>query len=254
LGRPFILAQLSDFHLGDDREGRGDPAAGLATVVEALAGLPNPVDAVVVTGDLADHGTAVEYRLAQELLAPLGAPIYALPGNNDDRAALREAFGLGGEPDDPVDYAVDLGPLDLVVVDSTVPGKTRGAFEPAQLRRLDATLAANAGKPTVVAMHHPPLTTAIADWDRWNMRRGPRRAIGETIASHPHVLAIVGGHLHRVTASTLVGRPVLSGPSTITQARPDFRTETVAMVASPPGFALHVLLGDELSSQIETVR
>jgi 3',5'-cyclic-AMP phosphodiesterase len=255
LGRPFILAQLSDFHLGDDRDGRGDPAAALARVVAAVAGLPNPVDAVVVTGDLADHGTAAEYRLAQELLAPIGAPIYPLPGNNDDRAALRKAFGLAGEGDDPIDYAVDLGPLDLVVIDSTLPAKTRGAFEPAQLRHLDATLAANAGKPTVVAMHHPPLTTAIADWDRWNMRRGPRRAIAETIAAHPHVLAIVAGHLHRVVASTLVGRPVISGPSTFTQAHPDFRTETVEMLGgSPPGFALHALLGDELSSQIEAIR
>jgi Icc protein len=253
LGRPFILAQLSDFHLGDDREGRGDPAAGLAATVAALRRLPTPVDAVVVTGDLADHGSAAEYELARELLAALEVPVHVLPGNNDDRAAMREAFGPAGEPDDPIDYAVDLGPLDLVVVDSTVPGKTRGAFEPEQLRRLDATLAANDGKPTVVAMHHPPLTTAIADWDRWNMRAGQRRALGKTIAAHPHVVAILGGHLHRVAASTLVGRPVISGPSTFTQAHPDFRAETVEMAASPPGFALHALLDGELSSQIETV-
>jgi 3',5'-cyclic-AMP phosphodiesterase len=253
LGRPFILAQLSDLHLGDGRKTRGDPAAGLAAAVAALRRLPTPVDAVVVTGDLADHGSAAEYALAHDLLAVLEVPVHVLPGNNDDRAALREAFGLPGEPDDPVDYAVDLGPLDLVVVDSTVPGKTRGVFEPGQLQRLDTTLAANAGKPTVVAMHHPPLTTAIADWDRWNMRAGQRRAIGETIAAHPHVVAIVAGHLHRVAASTLAGRPVISGPSTFTQARPDFRAETVEMNGSPPGFALHALLGDELSSQFETV-
>jgi Icc-related predicted phosphoesterase len=102
-------------------------------------------------------------------------------------------------------------------------------------------------------MHHPPLTTAIADWDRWNMRAGQRRAVGETIAGHPHVVAIVGGHLHRVAASTLVGRPVISAPSTFTQARPDFRAETVELDGAPPGFALHVLLDGELSSQIEAV-
>jgi Icc protein len=85
------------------------------------------------------------------------------------------------------------------------------------------------------------------------MRRGQRRAIGETIAAHPHVVAIVGGHLHRVAFATLVGRPVIAGPSTFTQAHPDFEAETVAMVDSTPGFALHALLGDELSSQIEAV-
>ncbi|HEY5331959.1 MAG TPA: hypothetical protein VIJ21_00315, partial [Solirubrobacterales bacterium] len=71
---------------------------------------------------------------------------------------------------------------------------------------------------------------------------------------HPHVVAIVAGHLHRAAASTLVGRPIISGPSTFTQARPDFRAETVEMVTAPPGFALHALLGDKLSSQIETIR
>jgi 3',5'-cyclic AMP phosphodiesterase CpdA len=181
-------------------------------------------------------------------------PIHPLPGNHDDRAAMREAFALAGEPGAPLDYAVDLGPLDLVVVDSTIPGEDPGGFEPEQLRRLDATLAANTGKPTIVATHHPPLPTAIADWDGANMAAAERPALAAVIAAHPHVRVLIGGHLHRVAVSTLAGRPVIAGPSTFVQAHPDFRTETVEMLGSPPGFALHALLGDELSSQIETIR
>jgi Icc protein len=254
LGRPFILAQLSDFHLGADPEEEGvDPAPRAALVVEAVGRLPTPVDAVVVTGDLTEHGAPAEYRLARELLAGFEVPVHLLPGNHDDRGALREAFGLAGEPRAPIDYAVDLGPLDLVVVDSTIPGEDPGAFEPEQLRRLDAALAANAGKPTVVAMHHPPLATAIVDWDRVNLPAAERGALAEVIAAHPHVRAVVAGHLHRVAASSLAGRPVISGPSTYVQAHPDFRAETVELDGSPPGFALHALLDGELSSQIESV-
>jgi hypothetical protein len=67
------------------------------------------------------------------------------------------------------------------------------------------------------------------------------------------VRAIVAGHLHRVTASTLAGRPVLAAPSTYLQARPDFGAEKVKLYAGAPGFVVHALRGEELSSQIEIV-
>ena len=88
-------------------------------------------------------------------------------------------------------------------------------------------------------MHHPPLPTAMADWDGVNLIPAEDRALAEVIARHPQVRAIVGGHLHRVATSTLAGRPVLAGPSTYLQARPNFDTEQVEMYAGAPGFALH---------------
>jgi 3',5'-cyclic AMP phosphodiesterase CpdA len=253
LARPFLLAQLSDLHLDAEREAGAGPTASLETVLVALGRLPTAVDAVLVSGDLANGRKAAEYALARELLGRLGVPVHVLPGNNDDRAALREAFDLPGDGNEPIDYAVDLGPLRLVVIDSTIPGKTRGEFTPAQLERLGAELAAAPETPTIVATHHPPLTTAIAEWDRFNLRRKAREALAATIAPHPQVKAIVGGHLHRIAASTLAGRPVIVAPSTYLQARPDFVAETVDVDARPPGFVLHALLDGELSSQVELV-
>jgi 3',5'-cyclic AMP phosphodiesterase CpdA len=253
LPRPFLLAQLSDPHLGADQEAGVDPAASLAAVVAALGRLPNPVDAILVSGDLADHGSAAEYRLGRELLGRIAVPVHVLPGNHDDRAALREAFALPGDGAAPIDYAVDLGPLHLVVIDSTIPGEDPGDFTPAQLDRLGDELAVAPEKPTIVAMHHPPLATSIADWDRVNLPRAERLALAAAIAPHPQVLAIVGGHLHRIAASALAGRPVISAPSTDLQARPDFVAETVEVDGRPPGFVLHTLRGGDLSSQVEMV-
>lgn len=253
MARPFLLAQLSDPHLGADQEAGVDPAASLEAVVGALGRLPTPVDAILVSGDLADHGRAAEYSLARELLGRAGVPVHVLPGNHDDRAAMREAFAVPVEADEPIDYAVDLGPLHLVVIDSTVPGEDPGDFTPAQLARLGDDLAAAPEKPTIVAMHHPPLGTSIPDWDRVNLSREQREALAAALAPHPQVRAIVGGHLHRVAASTLAGRPVISAPSTYLQARPDFVAETVETDGRPPGFVLHALRDGELSSQVEMV-
>ncbi|HWE35142.1 MAG TPA: metallophosphoesterase, partial [Isosphaeraceae bacterium] len=125
MARPFLLAQISDLHLGEPAISGVKPKKSLREVIAALEKLPNPVDAIVVTGDLAEHAKPEEYRLADELIGRLGVPFYVLAGNHDDRATMREAFALPGAADEPIDYAVDLGPLRLVVVDSTIPGEDR---------------------------------------------------------------------------------------------------------------------------------
>lgn len=251
MSRPFLLAQISDPHLGEPARDGVEPEGCLRQVLDALAGPANRPDAVLVSGDLAEHGSRKEYELARKLVGRLGVPVHVLPGNHDKRKKMRKAFGIPGEGDAPLDYAVDLGPLRLVVVDSTIPGEDRGGFAPGQLERLDAELAAVPGQPAIVAMHHPPLTTAMADWDGVNLPPPERRALAQVIARHPHVRAIVGGHLHRVATSTLAGRPVLAAPSTYLQARPDFAAERVALYAGAPGFAIHAVRDGELSTQVE---
>ncbi|HET6547896.1 MAG TPA: metallophosphoesterase, partial [Solirubrobacter sp.] len=94
-------------------------------------------NAVLVTGDIADHGSGEEYAVARELLERLRAPVYALPGNHDRRGALRRHFDVPGAGDDPIRYTADLGPLRLVVLDSTIPGEDAGALGAEQLRWLD---------------------------------------------------------------------------------------------------------------------
>ena len=80
-----------------------------------------------------------------------------------------------------------------------------------------------------------------------------REALAAVIRRHPQVRAIVGGHLHRLAASALAGRPVLAAPPTYLHADPDFEAETVTLRGGPPGFVLHALQGDELASQVELV-
>jgi len=253
--KPVLLAQLSDPHLGARWEGV-DPQPRLEAVIEAVRALPNPVDAVVITGDLSDSGSEADYRLARRLLERLEAPVHALPGNHDLRGPLRRAFELPGEGDDPVVYCADVGELRLVAFDSIVPGQDPGAFGPEQLRWLDEELSREPERPTLLAMHHPPLVTGIPEWDGINLAPAEREALAEVVGRHPQLRAIVGGHLHRIATAALAGCPVLSAPSTYLQVLPDFApadfaAEDAVVWTDPPGFALHVLRDGELSSQVE---
>ncbi len=208
---------------------------------------------MLVTGDLAENAADAEYEQVLELLAPLEAPIFVLPGNHDDRAALRRHFDLPGAGHEPVHYTVDLGQLRLVVIDTTKPGEEDGALDDERLSWLDAELAAAPGLPTVLAMHHPPLLTGIPPLDEIGLPAEDRRALEAVLMRHPQVRRIVAGHMHRPVTSELAGRAVLAVPSTYMQARLDLLMNELRTVPDPAGFALHVLRDGELISHVQTV-
>ena len=244
-----LLAQLSDLHVCDEWEGV-DPSTRVERVAAAIRALPDPVDGVVVSGDLTDDGSEESYGRVRELLEPLEAPIYVLPGNHDDRGRLRAAFGLPGTGAEPVNYSVAVGKLRVVAFDSVVPGRDPGAYGPGQLRWLDEELGREPERPTLLALHHPPLSTGLPGWDAINLTAADREALAAVIAEHPQVRAIAGGHLHRTAAGALAGRPVFSAPSACLQALPAFAANDVSFV-DPPGFALHVYHDGDFSSQAQ---
>src|SRR3954451_11810052 len=249
---PVLLVQLSDPHIGAEGADR-DPAAGLAAAVEAVRAMRPQPDAVLVSGDLADHAADAEYERVGELLAPLRAPGYVLPGNHDGRGALRRHFALPGADAEPVCYSVDLGPLRLVVVDSTLPGEDAGALDEERIAWRDGVLAAAPEQPTLIAMHHPPLLTGVPAWDEIGLADASRRSLGEVVERHRQVRRIVAGHLHRTIAGELAGRSVLTVPSTYVQGRLELGSHALQLADEPAGFAAHVVLDGEVTSHIQPV-
>jgi 3',5'-cyclic AMP phosphodiesterase CpdA len=210
-------------------------------------------DALLLTGDIADHATDEEYEQVRELLAPLGAPVYALPGNHDDRRALRRHFDIPGDEDDPVRYSVDLGALRLVVLDSTRPGQADGALQGDQLEWLDDKLAAAPDRLTLIAMHHPPMLIGAPPWDDIGLDESDRQALGEVIERHSHVRRIACGHFHSTITGELAGRGVLVVPSTYVQTRLNFEVRELELTSELPGFAVHAVVAGELVSHVKAV-
>jgi 3',5'-cyclic-AMP phosphodiesterase len=249
---PFLLVQLSDLHVGADWEGR-DPVADVEAAVASVRRLEPMPGAVLVSGDLTENAVDGEYERVRELLEPLGVPLYVLPGNHDDRAVLRRHFDVPGVDAEPVNYSADLGPLRLVVVDTTLPGEDAGRLDRERLSWLDRELASEPEATTLLAMHHPPLVTGIKPLERIGLPAADRRALAEVIRRHPQVRRLAAGHMHRAIASELDGRAVLSAPSTYLQIRLDCGSEELRLTPDPPGYAVHVLVDGELVSHVQTV-
>jgi 3',5'-cyclic-AMP phosphodiesterase len=250
---PFLLLQISDPHLGADWKG-AEPDECLLRAVEAILDLPQRPHALVISGDLTQNGTLEEYARVRELVAPLDLEPHVLPGNHDLRGPLREAFGLPGKGEEHTSHAVDLGPLRLICLDSIIPGAEAGSLAEGQIEWLDAALAEEPVKPTVIAMHHPPLTTAIPTFDEIGLASDSRAALAEVLARHPQVARVIAGHVHRVMVAELAGRAVLSVPSTYLQAELTFVPARIGMSPDPPGFAIHALRDGALTSHVQTFR
>jgi len=241
-----LVVQLSDTHIrrpGELAERRVDTAAALARAVAAVNALPQRADAVVVTGDLVDSGQPEQYQHLRALLAPLAVPVFLLPGNHDDRDALRAAFPDHGYLRDTrrayLHYAVDLGGVRLVVLDTSVPGVTHGEIDAAQLADLDATLATQPEVTTILAMHHPPFCTLIERMDDYGLQRGGP-GLAAVLARHPQVDRIVCGHLHRSIVARFVGKTAMTSPSTAHALAFDLGADApLAFTLEPAGFLVH---------------
>ncbi len=250
--QPLLLLQLSDTHIGGNWDGV-DPAASLRAVVDAVQRLPDQPDAVLVTGDLTHDGTPEQTEAASRLLAELKVPVYVLPGNHDDRDLLRSHFDLAGSGGAPVQYSVELGPLRLVVLDTTRPGEVQGELDAERLAWLDAELATARERITLLAMHHPPIPTGIGAWDRINLCVEDRNALAAVLQRHPQVRRVVAGHVHQTITDDLAGRTVLSIPSTCVQASLKFSPTEITLAAGPPAFAVHALVDGDLVSYVRVL-
>jgi 3',5'-cyclic-AMP phosphodiesterase len=250
-GEPFLLVQLSDAHVRDDD---AQPERMLADAVRRVAAMDPAPGAVLLTGDLTDHGYAREYERVREVLAPLGMPMHVLGGNHDDREGMRAAFPAAEAGEGDYRYATRCGPLRLVVADTTDPGRVEGRLGDERLAWIDARLGEDRETPTVLAMHHPPLLVGIPAWDAIGLPAADHRALGEILAGHPHVVRVLAGHVHRAALGTSGGRPVFTCPSTWVQGLLDFgHPDELHLVGEPPAYAVHAVTAGGITTHVQSV-
>lgn len=243
-----IIAQISDMHIQPDRRllrGKYDNAGNLETCIRQLNELKP--DLVLATGDLVHTGARGEYAFLRELLAPLNAPLYLMPGNHDDRALMREFFPAHQylhTDNERLHYGIAHAGLHIIMLDSLIPGVDEGALGDAQLAWLEDQLARADGQPVIVAVHHPPFATGVRYIDNRFCADGPQ--LGQIIARHPNVLRVLSGHLHRSIQVNYAGTIGSVCPSTAVTFGLAFAPNTPAFgIKEPPGYHLHLWAPDK---------
>ena len=195
----MLIAQISDTHILARASDHSAAQWRADCLKRCIADINRQrPDAVIFTGDTVQHGQPEEYAHLRELLAPLDAPLYLVPGNRDDSGALRAAFGdhpnLPGNGDF-LHYAVEDHALRLIAIDSTSPGERKGVFCPARQAWLDAVLHDQPKRSTLLFIHHPPFD--VDDHYVGGYRRPEEAAaLADVVSRHPQVEGLLCGHVH----------------------------------------------------------
>ena len=243
----MILVQLTDTHVrphGLTAYRALESNMLTERALRAVRGLRAQPDAIVISGDLTDNGLEAEYaELANQLGRIIKVPVYVIPGNHDRRENLKQGLAmLPGVNDHPdfVQYTVEHLPVRLVMLDTVVPGAGHGLLCAARLDWLEATLAAQPDRQTIIVMHHPPFICGIRHMDRINLRNAD--AFTAVIARHPQVKRILCGHNHR-PVSTHVAHAIASiAPSVAAQVEFDLSDDHGQWNLEPPAFQVHLAL------------
>jgi Icc protein len=240
-----LIAQLSDMHVskpGKRFGGRKDTREAFARALSRIGSLNPKPDLLLLSGDLAETGAAEEYDFIAEQLARMSCPIAAIPGNHDVREEMLRKLPRYVIPQDGghLSFVHDALPLRVIGIDTIIPGAVNGELCEHRLAWLEQTLEAGRGKPTLIAMHHPPVKTGFLAMDNYGIRRG-REAFAAIIAKHAtDIRAIVSGHVHRTILGNLAGVPVLIAPGSSLAFELDLGEQpSLNFVEEPPQFLVH---------------
>lgn len=256
----MLIAQITDPHVieaGRLTFGHVDCAEALARAVAHVNAVAPHPDLTLVTGDLVNDGTPAQYDQARAILDGLAMPYRVIPGNHDGRDAMRAAFeGSGALPAEEgpfLHYAMALGPLRIVALDTVIPGATAGALCRDRLAWTAARLDEAAGQPTLIVMHHPPFRTGIAEMDAFGLERGAAD-LADLIEAHGDIQRVLCGHLHRPIQTLWAGTLCQTAPATGFQIALRLAPSVpFGWVAEPAAVALHLWDGDGLISHLSYI-
>lgn len=239
-----LIAQISDLHIkagGKLSYRKVDTSGALRKAIDRLNSLCPRPDTVVITGDLVDFGNEEEYRTLKEALETLAIPYWLMVGNHDDRQAVRNVFSDRSElfqHQEFIQWEGECGPLRLLALDSTVPGKPQGELCAERLNWLNEKLEEQPLRATLVMLHHPPFISGIEHMDRQRLQNPQQLAA--VLAQHPQVERVLCGHIHRSMQAAFAGTIACSAPGVSHQVAFDLSPDGPAhFCLEPAGFLLH---------------
>lgn len=217
-GRPLRLVQLSDCHVPSDPAAtyRGLDAGG---ALERLLGAvrSHAPDLLLLTGDVSEDAGEASYQRVRNCLADTGLPLFALPGNHDEPAAMRRFFPRGPwegpafiEQDDWL----------LVLLDSTGPGRIDGTLSDETFVALEKGLADSAAGHVLVALHHQPVPVGSPWIDRYALVAADAERLLALLERDGRVRCVTWGHVHQDFRAKRGGMLLLGAPSTVANGVP----------------------------------
>lgn len=193
------LVQITDTHIlsrGELLYGVVDTAVHLRESVAEINAMEPQPDLVMITGDLVEKPSDSTYSHFEELIAPLKAPVFLIPGNHDDPEIMWKRFGKSLKfPGKPpcYQYVIDEYDFRILALNTHLDGTELPEFGKNRLEWLNEHLAMS-DRPTMIVIHHPPMKTGVEFIDMAGVEW--YQGIREAVERNPQVQLIICGHGH----------------------------------------------------------
>lgn len=229
----FSIIQFSDLHFIN----HATSLATLETVVAELKNYSEPIDLVVITGDLVQITEAESYDIIFNKLDRLNIPYICIAGNHDVTQELdshlpfeeRRHVAMSAHPRFVANHSISTPHWQLLFCDTSVAGEVHGNFSEETLAWLAKELKTTQ-KPSILFCHHHVLPIGSVWLDGHITKNYPE--FWQRLAQFPQKLsAIFTGHVHQEQNQHFQGVAVYSVPSLSVQFLPfsdDFALDTGA--------------------------
>ncbi|WP_240229368.1 metallophosphoesterase [Devosia lacusdianchii] len=217
MSETITFVHLTDLHIGNpavqDDHLYSDTSATLRAILSEIKTLVPQPKFIVASGDLTNRGDQASYDNLKAILAEaeLDMPVLFALGNHDRRDGFYPAMlGRTDNVRAPYDHSQVIAGVHIIVLDSSVPEKVGGDFEPGQIEWLKAELSNHADLPKLIVMHHAPSLDADPAMEWESMSIAGTEALRQAVEGK-HVIGILSGHIHFDRVSNWYGIPVVVG-------------------------------------------
>ena len=198
IGTPLFL-QISDTHIGFNKEANPDVIGTLNQSIDIANALPQQPAFAIHTGDITHLSKAEEFDTAQQLLKRLRVgEIHVVPGEHDvTDGPGTEFFARWGKPSNNKGYySFDSNGVHFIALVNVMNFKAGGlgALGDDQLAWLKNDLAGRSASQPIVVFAHMPMWTIYAPWG-WGTAEGDQiSALLRRFGS----VTVLNGHIHQI--------------------------------------------------------
>ena len=198
-GGDFTFVQISDSHIGFNKDANKDVAGTMREAVAKIKALPKAPDLIIHTGDLTHLSESAEFDTVSQIAKETGVnDIFFVPGEhdvlNDNGAQYRERFGKGSLGNGWYSFTHKgvhfVGLVNVV----NIPEGGLGILGNDQLAWLEKDLASLSDSTPIVLFAHVPLWTVYPQWG-WATDDGAR-ALG--LVKRFGSVHVLNGHIHQI--------------------------------------------------------